>query len=75
MHREKGLVKIILAIIVALIILGYFGFDIKAILAKPVVHDNLVYVWGLVVYTWAHYISGPVIWIWEHVISPLLSKK
>ncbi len=47
-----GLVKAILLIVVALVILGYFGYNLRDIVNSPAVRDNLAYVWGFVVKFW-----------------------
>lgn len=53
-HREweRGLVKAIILIVVALIILGFFGYNLRAIIEGPAVSDNLAYAWGLAVKFW-----------------------
>lgn len=49
---KQGLVKEILLIIVALIILGYFGFDFQRIFESDLVQKNLNYVWEGVKNVW-----------------------
>lgn len=46
---ERGLVKAIVLIVVALVVLGFLGYNLRDIIASPAVHDNLAYAWGLVV--------------------------
>lgn len=65
---SRGFLHIILIIVIALIILGYFGLNIQEILAKPVVHDNLVWFWDFLKTVWG-YIKDPVMWFWDHVIT------
>ncbi|MEK7606016.1 MAG: hypothetical protein AAB458_00245 [Patescibacteria group bacterium] len=67
--RERGLVGLLIVIVIGLIILGYFGFNIQEILAKPIVHDNLVYFWNLLKALWSNFLAGPAIWVWEHIIK------
>lgn len=56
MKRKKkynsGIIGMIVLIIIALIILGYLGINIKSIINSPVVQQNLQYAWGLVVYAY-----------------------
>jgi len=73
---QKGLVKLIIVIVIALIILGYFGFNVQHIVQSPQVSDNLHYVWGLVVYVWEFivgiwdkFVIAPIVFIWEKVTS------
>ena len=66
---ERGFLKLIILIVIGLIILGYFGLNIHEILAKPVVHDNLVYFWDLLKTLWSDYLVGPATWIWDNIIG------
>ncbi len=47
-QRQQGLIGIILLIIIALIILGYFGFSARTIVESPQVQENLGYFWDMV---------------------------
>lgn len=67
MKGNRGFIKMILLIVVALIVLGFFGYNLRDIVNKPVVHDNLAYVWGIVVYLWNSFIVAPVMWLWDKV--------
>lgn len=51
-NGNRGLVKALLLIIVALVVLGYLGYNLRDIVDSPAVQDNLAYVWGLVVKMW-----------------------
>ncbi len=51
-NGSRGLVKAILLIVVALVILGYFGYNLRDIIASPAVRDNLGVVWDIVVRAW-----------------------
>lgn len=51
-NSNRGLVKAILLIVVALVILGYFGYNLRDIIASPTVRDNFSYVWDIVVNIW-----------------------
>ena len=66
---EQGFLKLIILIVIGLIILGYFGLNIQDILAKPVVHDNLVAFWEFLKWLWNNFLVGPATWIWEHNIK------
>src|SRR5512145_3066803 len=69
--NHGGFIQIILIIVIALIVLGYFGLNIADILASPVVKENLAYAWNLVKEVWGSYLSGPATWVWEHIVSVL----
>ena len=65
---KKGLIKTVLIIVVALIVLGYFGFNITDIIKTPTVQANLNSAWGFVVNLWNTYLGGPFNYIWDHFI-------
>jgi len=46
MKYNRGLIKTILIIVIALVVLGYFGLDIKKIIQSPQVQKNLHDVWA-----------------------------
>lgn len=74
MKGNRGFIKAIVVIVIALIVLGYFGYNIKDILNSPKVHDNLVYLWNLIVKIWNNFLAEPAGWVWDK-ITGLLSKS
>jgi hypothetical protein len=62
----------VLIIIVALIVLGFFGYNLRDIIASPTVSDNLEYAWGIVVKVWDNFLARPAIWVWDNLIVDLL---
>ncbi|HEY4479377.1 MAG TPA: hypothetical protein VI981_03425 [Candidatus Paceibacterota bacterium] len=75
MNRQRGLVKLVIVIVIGLIVLGYFGLDLKEILQKPVVHNNLVYVWNFIVIVWNRFIEAPATWIWREIFIEIIWYK
>ncbi len=71
LHDRRGFIKLILLIVIGLIALGYFGLNIKDILASPVVKENLAYAWDLAKTLWSNYLAAPARWLWEHVVRLL----
>lgn len=70
-NRTKGFLQIIIIIVIALIILGYFSINVADIMASPVVQNNLSYAWNLAKDLWGTYLSGPASWVWNNVGSVL----
>ena len=66
-RRGGGFIKMILLIVIALVVLGYFGYNLKDIVNSPTVHDNLVYVWDLIVKLWNTLLAEPATWIWDKI--------
>ncbi len=71
---NKGLIKAIILIVIALIVLGYFGFDVGDIINGPTVQANLHTVWGFVSKIWNNYLAAPVIYIWDKFVVGVLWK-
>ncbi len=59
--REGGLVKMALLIVIALIALGFFGYNLRDIIDSPTVKDNLSYVWDAALRTFH--------WAWDLLVS------
>ncbi|KKW34750.1 MAG: hypothetical protein UY81_C0063G0009 [Candidatus Giovannonibacteria bacterium GW2011_GWA2_53_7] len=61
MNKQRGgFIKLLLIIIVAAIILGYYRVDIKNIVGSDLVQRNLNYLWGI-----AREWGG---WIWAKLV-------
>jgi len=57
-HRGRGgFLKIILLIVIALIVLGFFGYNLRDILNSEGVRGNLAYGWEMALKAWN--------WIWD----------
>lgn len=72
MKDSRGLVKAILLIVVALVVLGFFGYNLRDIVDSPTVSENLRYAWGLVVKLWNVVLVRPALWLWDNVVIDLL---
>ncbi|MCL5782142.1 MAG: hypothetical protein M1459_02170 [Patescibacteria group bacterium] len=70
--RRGGILKTVLIIVAILIILGYFGFNLRTIVASPTVHDNLVYVWELIKTGWNDYLKAPFNYLWNNFWMPYI---
>lgn len=71
-NKQQGFIKLIIIIIIAIIILSYLGFDLRAIVESPESQGNLGYVWGLVVGVWDTYLVGPASYLWNDIFIDLL---
>jgi len=71
---KKGLIKTIIIIVIALIILGYFGFNISDIINGPTVQSNLHSAWNFVYNLWNNYLSVPFTFFWDKFVVGILWK-
>ncbi len=63
--QNRGLVKAIVIIVIALLIISYYGLNLRDIVNNPVTQSNFAYVWEQVIHLWE--------WI-KAIIFPLLGK-
>ena len=49
---NRGFIKIILLIVVVLIVLGYYGFNLREQLDSPSIKENLLTFWNWIVSGW-----------------------
>ena len=71
-ERQSGLVKTVIVIVIALIILGYFGFNISDIINGPAVQANLHAAWDFVLMVWNNYLSVPFTLFWNKFVIGVL---
>ncbi len=71
-NKQSGFIKLIFIIVVAIIILSYFGFDLRSIVEAPETQGNIGYVWGGVVYVWENWLAGPISYLWNDIFIDLL---
>lgn len=62
--RNQGLIKLIILIIVAVVILSYFGFDLKSILTSDLIKNNFGFLWDGLKTIWNSYLSEPANFVW-----------
>ena len=70
-NEQSGLIKVIFLIVFALIVLGFFGYNLESIVNSPDVKGNLAYVWELLVKLWS-ILLAPLTWVWDNVVIKLV---
>jgi len=66
--HNGGFIKLIIILVIMLIVLGYFGFNVEKIIKSPMVSGNLNYVWDLTLDFWNNFLKGPIVFIWDKII-------
>lgn len=66
------MIKWIIIFVIALIILGYLGIDVKKAVQAPVTQSNLEYVKNVVVYVWDKYLARPAKYLWNEIFINLI---
>lgn len=73
MHKDsRGFIKYIIIIVIAIIILSYFGFNLRGIVESDTSKGNFSYVWNGVVHIWKTYLAGPVLYVWNNVVVDIV---
>ena len=72
--NRGGLVRTAILIGIVLILLAYFGLNLRGIVASQTFQDNWQFVSGLAIDIWTKYLSVAIMFFWDRVISPLLGK-
>lgn len=71
LKSNRGFIKLIVIIVVAIIILSYLGFDLKKTVTSDLTQKNFGYVWGFVKNLWSNYLSVPFTFVWNELLKPL----
>lgn len=69
---QKGIVRTIIMIVIALLILSYFGFNLRSIANSPTSKSNFGYVKEVIVNIWTKYLKGPVVYLWKEIFLDLI---
>lgn len=63
-NDQRGLIKMIIIIIIAVLILSWYGVDIKNFFSSDMVQKNFGYIWNFISSIWSNYLVGPVQKVW-----------
>lgn len=72
-NHQQGLIKMIILIVIAIVILSYYGVDLKKVFTSPQVQKNLGYVWNFITMLWNDYLAAPATFVWGIILN--LFKK
>lgn len=65
------MIKYIILALIAIIVLSFFGYDLKAIIEAPITQSNLHYAAGGVETVW-NYVKGPVLYLYNNIFIGIL---
>lgn len=65
------MIKYVILALIAIIVLSFFGYDLKAIIEAPVTQSNLHYAAGGVSTAW-DYVKGPILYLYNNVFIGIL---
>jgi hypothetical protein len=68
---KKGLIRMLILIIIAIIILSVLGFDIRAAIEHPQTQENFSYLTQSFITIWDNYLSDVWAVVWN-IVGPIL---
>jgi hypothetical protein len=72
MKKQQGIVKTIILLVIALLILSYYGFDLRRTVESPTTQSNFGYVTTFVLNVWHNYLERPAKYLWNDVFINLI---
>jgi hypothetical protein len=76
--HNRGIIKIVVIVVIALLVLSYFGYNIRDIANSQTSKDNFSYVGGVLYNIWNDYLKGPVLFAWnlfvDYVWTPAINN-
>jgi hypothetical protein len=70
--HERGIVKLIILIVAALLILSYFGINLRALVNSPTTQDNIAFTASTTVTVWDKYLKQPATYLWDQIFLNLI---
>lgn len=64
--------RTIIFIIIVLLVLSYFGLNIRAIVNSPTGQENFSYAQELMIKVWDNYLEKPVTYLWKDIFLDLI---
>lgn len=75
---NQGFIRTVILIVIALLILSYFGFSIRDIVNSPAGRDNFSYAQEVMIKVWNGYLKKPVMYLWnvfvEYIWEPAIEN-
>jgi len=69
---QRGLIKWIILFVVALLILSYYGINLRELVNAPTTQDNVSYVATTTVTFWNKYLKVPAAYLWNDIFVDLI---
>ena len=69
MKCDRGLIRFLILVFIALVVLGYYGISVRQVVQKPTTQDNINYVWTGAVSVWDDYLRVPASYLWNIFVN------
>jgi hypothetical protein len=71
MKTNQGLIKLLILILIALIVLGYYGVSVRSAVENPTTQDNIGYVTTGAEGVWNNYLKVPATYLWGIFVNDI----
>ena len=71
-RTNGGLVKLVLVILVVLLIIAYFGVNLRGIVNSSTFQDNWSLIKDALISLWNNYLSVPFAYVWNQIFVNLI---
>ena len=58
--KQRGIITTIVLILIAILLLSYFGIDLQKAVGQPLLQKNITYTWHVVTVLWTDYVYNPI---------------
>lgn len=66
------MIRNILIIVIILLVVSYFGVNVREVATSPTTQQNFSYVTSVVIDVWNNYLKEPVMFIWNEIFVKLI---
>ncbi len=71
-QSSRGIIRTIILVVIALLILSYFGFNLRSIANSDTSKSNFGYVKEVVLNIWNKYLKRPIQYLWYDIFLDLI---
>lgn len=69
---NRGFIRTVILIVIALLVLSYFGFNIRDTVESPTAQSNFGYVKMVILDIWNDYLKKPALYLWNDIFIKLI---
>ncbi len=71
MNQNRGLIRLLILLFLALIILGYYGVSVRDVVQNPTSQDNISYISTGAVSVWDKYLKAHATYLWNIYVNDI----
>lgn len=67
-NTQRGFLELIALVVIAVLVISYFGFDLAGLLKDSQTRENIAAVFEFIGDLWNDYLKTPAQYVWEEMI-------